>query len=246
MSFKIVIMDRIHLKVLVLFIVTGFLRVKIVRANTEVSRKVVHLSSHVILKCDISEKKGTKLWWFDGELLYFNYINTHPIEGVSLSENYSLVIQEVMFQHEGLFTCTCEGSPNVAYNLSVAVIPEVTLSFGNDTFIRMMRHSPEIIVIDPREPIEITCLAVGSRPPASLTWVVNDEDVSLDNPNVRDVMYTPNKERPNITDSTSTLHLLPSGDEVNVSCQFRGIEFISSNVTILVPCGIFDQHFQGN
>ncbi|PIK52018.1 hypothetical protein BSL78_11091 [Apostichopus japonicus] len=72
-------------------------------------------------------------------------------------------------------------------------------------------------------------MAVGSRPPASLTWVVNGEDV--DPSNVHNVLYKPN-ERKNTTDSESTLHLLPTGTHVNISCQFKGIELVSLNLTI--------------
>ncbi|XP_071852714.1 uncharacterized protein [Apostichopus japonicus] len=215
-------MERHCLKIFLIFFnfagVNGF--------KNPISVRLVERDS-VILECNDSATKGNK-WFLDDRVIFANEFLVYFLSGVHLSNNYSLSILDVTFNHQGLYRCTRNFTHVVHYNVTIEVIPELSLSFDEHTFSEP-RSTYDYVVIAGK-PLGIKCLAVGSRPPASLTWVVNGEDV--DPSNVHNVLYKPNKERTNTTDSESTLHLLPTGTHVNISCQFRGIELVSQNLTI--------------
>ncbi|XP_071852700.1 cytotoxic and regulatory T-cell molecule-like isoform X2 [Apostichopus japonicus] len=194
--------------------------------HNTISVRVVERDS-VILECNDNATKGNK-WYLDDQLIYANTIVLYRLSGFHLSNNYSLSISDVTFNHQGLYRCIRYNTHVVSYNVTTEVIPELTLSFDEITFSEPRSTYDHVVIAG--EPLEITCLAVGSRPPASLTWVVNGEDV--DPPNVHNVPYKQNKEKLNTTDSESALHLLPTGTHVNISCQFKGIELVSLNLTI--------------
>ncbi|XP_071852703.1 uncharacterized protein [Apostichopus japonicus] len=215
-------MERHCLKIILIFFnfagVNGF--------KNPISVRVVERDS-VILECNGFATKGNK-WFLNDRVIFANEFLVYFLSGVHLSNNYSLSILDVTFNHQGLYRCTRNYTHVVRYNVTIEVIPELLLSFDEQTF--SDPRSTYNHVVKAGEPLEITCLAVGSRPPASLTWVVNGEDV--DPSNVHTVLYKPNKEKLNTTDSESTLHLLPAGTHVNISCQFRGIAYVSQNLTI--------------
>ncbi|PIK41214.1 hypothetical protein BSL78_21921 [Apostichopus japonicus] len=170
----------------------------------------------VILKCNGSATRGNK-WFIDDRVIFANEISFDSLAGVSLSNYYSLSISDVTFNHQGLYEC----NRNYTHvSLYCHLINELSVN----------RHVLYYLVEDRSKALKIRCIAISSRPPASLTWVVNGEDV--DASNVHNVLYKPNKERINTTDSESTLHLLPTGTHVNISCQFRGIELVSQNLTL--------------
>ncbi|XP_071852694.1 uncharacterized protein [Apostichopus japonicus] len=203
--------------------------------NHSLSVRVVERDS-VILECNDSATKGNK-WFLDDRVIFANTFQVSSLSGVHLSNNYSLSILDVTFNHQGLYRCNRNYTHVVSYNVTTGVIPELTLSFDEITFSEPRSTYDHVVIAG--EPLEITCLAVGSRPPASLTWVVNGEDV--DPSNVHNVPYKQNKEKLNTTDSESALHLLPTGTHVNISCQFKGIELVSLNLTInLIFFGISD------
>ncbi|PIK52022.1 hypothetical protein BSL78_11095 [Apostichopus japonicus] len=194
--------------------------------NNSISVRLVERDS-VILKCNGSATKGNK-WFLDDQVIVSNILVFDFLSGVHLSSDYSLSISDVTFNHQGLYRCTRHYTHVVSYNVTIEVIPELTLSFDEHTFSEPRSTYGHAVIAG--EPLEMKCMAVGSRPPASLTWVVNGEDVDVSN--VHNVLYKPNKDIINTTDSESTLHLLPTGTHVNISCQFRGIELVSQNLTI--------------
>ncbi|XP_071852705.1 uncharacterized protein [Apostichopus japonicus] len=215
-------MERHCLKIILIFFnfagVNGF--------KNPISVRVVERDS-VILECNGFATKGNK-WFLNDRVIFANEFLVYFLSGVHLSNNYSLSILDVTFNHQGLYRCTRNYTHVVRYNVTIEVIPELSLSFDEHTFSEP--RSTYDYVLKTGKPLGIKCMAVGSRPPASLTWVVNGGDV--DPSNVHNVLYKPNKERINTTDSESTLHLLPTGTHVNISCQFRGIELVSQNLTI--------------
>ncbi|XP_071852676.1 uncharacterized protein [Apostichopus japonicus] len=194
--------------------------------DNSISVRLIERDS-VTLKCNGSATEGNR-WFIDDRLIYINKFLAVSLSGVNLSNDYSLSISDVTFSHQGLYRCYRNYTHVVSYNVITEVIPELTLSFDEQTFSEPRRTYDYLVKED--EPLELKCMAVGSRPPASLTWVVNGEDV--DASNVHNVLYKPNKERINTTDSESTLNLLPTGTHVNISCQFKGIELVIQNLTI--------------
>ncbi|XP_071852713.1 cytotoxic and regulatory T-cell molecule-like isoform X3 [Apostichopus japonicus] len=194
--------------------------------NNSISVRLVERDS-VILECNGSAPKGNR-WFLNDRVIFANTLLFKYLPDVNLSNSYSLSISNATINHQGLYRCTRNFTHVVSYKVTIEVIPELSLSFDEHTFSEP--RSTYDYVLKTGEPLGIKCMAVGSRPPASLTWVVNGEDV--DPSNVHNVLYKPNKERINTTDSESTLHLLPTGTHVNISCQFRGIELVSQNLTI--------------
>ncbi|PIK52010.1 hypothetical protein BSL78_11083 [Apostichopus japonicus] len=215
-------MERIWFTFLLIFFVSGS------RGSKDpIVVRLVERDS-VILKCNGSATRGNK-WLIDDRVIFANEISFDSLAGVSLSNNYSLSMSDVTFNHQGLYKCNRNYTHVVSYQVATVVIPELILSFDQRTVGDPTRLY-DYLVEDRSKALKIRCIAISSRPPASLTWVVNGEDV--DASNVHNVLYKPNKERINTTDSESTLHLLPTGTHVNISCQFRGIELVSQNLTI--------------
>ncbi|PIK33761.1 putative obscurin-like protein 1 isoform X10 [Apostichopus japonicus] len=194
--------------------------------NNSISVRLVERGS-VILECNDSATKGNK-WFLDDRVIFANELQLNFVSGVNLVKNYSLSISDVTINHQGLYRCDRNYTRVVSYNVTIEVIPELTLSFDEHTFSEP--RSEYDYLIKAGEPLRVKCMAVGSRPPASLTWIVNGEDV--DPSDAHNVLYKPNKERINTTDSESTLHLLPAGTHVNISCQIKEIELVSQNLTI--------------
>ncbi|XP_071852712.1 cytotoxic and regulatory T-cell molecule-like isoform X2 [Apostichopus japonicus] len=193
--------------------------------NNSISVRLVERDS-VILECNGSAPKGNR-WFLNDRVIFANTLLFKYLPDVNLSNSYSLSISNATINHQGLYRCTRNFTHVVSYKVTIEVIPELTVSFDEHTFSELQSTYTHVVIAG--EPLQMKCIAVGSRPPASLTWVVNGEDV--DPSNVHNVLYKPN-ERKNTTDSESTLHLLPTGTHVNISCQFRGIELVSLNLTI--------------
>ncbi|XP_071852675.1 uncharacterized protein [Apostichopus japonicus] len=194
--------------------------------NNSKSVRVVERDS-VTLDCNNNATTGNK-WFRNDKVIFANTFLFDLLPGFNLSNRYSLSISDATFNHQGLYRCERNNNVVVSYNVTIEVIPELTLSFHEHTFSEP-RSTYDYVVIAGK-PLQVKCRAVGSRPPASLTWIVNGEDV--DPSNIHNVLYKPNKERINTTDSESTLHLPPTGTHVNISCQFKGIELVIQNLTI--------------
>lgn len=81
------------------------------------------MGSSVELKCNI-QSQSTSRWIFEGNLLFFNRIHSHFMfaDSVTLSRDYSLLIDPVKDDHEGTYKCKTENnSSSIAqYVLTIA------------------------------------------------------------------------------------------------------------------------------
>lgn len=80
----------------------------------------VTAGSSVDFQCE-TDRPSISHWKFEDIILYVNKIQLHPKfeDSVSLSDEYSLIIDYVELDHEGTYTCYITNDTAVTYKLVV-------------------------------------------------------------------------------------------------------------------------------
>lgn len=190
-------------------------------------------SNQLTLNCNASTAEE-KRWSFNDRPLFLNGFRVDQLRGVNLCSNYSLFFRDVSFQHQGSYECSTSTEKSmttvVIYKVIVEVIPQLILSFDNQTFTDRSTSYVHLPGSD-GEYLKIRCKAVGARPITNLTWSIEGD---ADRSYVNDEGSTSNLDRPNTFDSESTIsiYVRSSARQVNVSCQREGGELVSRTLII--------------
>ncbi|KAJ8049285.1 Tyrosine-protein kinase transmembrane receptor Ror [Holothuria leucospilota] len=113
-----------------------------------------------------------KSWKFNGVLLFRNkmLVNSKSSGLYSINSKDELLINNMSVVQEGHYQCENDYTFEVAYYVTVEVLPFVSLTVNNET-------SSDTFVIENGTTIRSTCYAEGSRPAVDLSWLINSERV---------------------------------------------------------------------
>ncbi|KAJ8049861.1 Tyrosine-protein kinase STK [Holothuria leucospilota] len=163
----------------------------------------------VLLDCNGTSDSGNQ-WTFHDHLLYLNRFVVKKTfkERAVLYQNYSLYFKSVFLEHDGYYECTRNFTVQEKYCLQVQAFPLLTVEING------RNYTTDALVALKKKAVAY-CYAVGARPPANLTWVIDNEVAPSS-----EVSYSTSENKKQQTyNSMAVLDIPNNKPRMNISCH---------------------------
>ncbi|KAJ8042712.1 Tyrosine-protein kinase isoform SRK1 [Holothuria leucospilota] len=196
------------------FFICGFLFE--ISLTNELFTHTVTQSGTVILDCSTPITLEST-WTFDNNDINLNRViwDKRFKQNSFITANYSLLIQNVSIEQEGLYQCTNGSQILSSHSIKVEVIPTVYLTVNG------VHKEDQYVIIPRNETVIATCVASSARPPVNITWFVNKTKVNSSS--IDHQVIATNNQSNDTFDTSSSIRFQPDGESGNITCVIDGL-----------------------